>query len=895
MESPVFADLLRAHRVTAGLSQEALAERSGLSLHAVSRLERGGRRGPRRETVFALAHALRLSETQTTALESAAYRRRRLQPAPPPHPPGLPRITSPILGRETDLAVLPLMFRQPDARLLTLIGPAGVGKTRLALEVTVCIAPAFVDGITWVDLAPIHDPALVASTVALRLGLRADEAGQTERLVDHLRGRDALLILDNLEQVLPAVSLVRDLLDACPRLRILATSRVSLGLPRERRYSVVPLALPPPGQDNLLAVGEYPSVAMFLARARTVEPNLTLTSALAPVIAAVCRRLDGLPLAIELAAALTRLASPQAMLDRLGAAATGESATDHEAGTGRTLDLLASGSWDRPDRQQTMRQAIAWSYELLSPAEQAAFRGLGVFVGGWTIEAASKVAAVPLVKMQSMLEELSAKHLIRTAENGEGSDRFAMLETLREYAEECLAAEEHEAVDVRNRHLQWCVGLAEEAEPELTGPDQAIWLARLEDEHNNLRAALNWAREHRAGEQGLRLAGALWRFWNTRGYHSEGRRRLDLVLTMQSMTSVSAEARARALNGAANLADNQGDYERATALNEEALALQRAAGDRRGIAASLNGLGNSAQKQGRYEEAAALHEEALALRRVLGDLGGIAASLSNLGIAMDLKGDHGRAVALFEESLALKRAIGDTWGIAASLNNLGYALISHEEYQKARPLLEEALSLRRALGDKLGMATTLGNLGNIEESYDNDNRAVALYEEALALRRTLGDKLGTADSLRNLGKVRYRQGNIEGAATLCEEALLIGCEIGAQDVVLPILECLAWVAAAQGQTLRGARLGGAAEALRETLGQTAGSLTGENHEQAVRIMRAAIGEQTFAGAWAEGRGLTLEQIVAEFTRETAWREQSGAAGKGRGGATTARRGVPGGP
>jgi predicted ATPase/DNA-binding XRE family transcriptional regulator len=880
MESPVFADLLRAHRVAAGLSQEALAGHADLSLQTVSRLERGGRRGPRRETVFALAQALRLSEMQTAALESAAYRRRHLQPAPPPHPPGLPRITSPILGREADLAVLPFMLRQPEVRLLTLVGPAGVGKTRLAVEVTVLAAPAFVDGITWVDLAPIHDPALVASTVALRLGLRADEAGQTERLVDHLRGRDALLILDNLEQVLPAVSLVRDLLDACPRLRILATSRVALGLTQERRYSIEPLALPPPGQDNPRTVGLYPAVVMFLDRARSVAPDLTLTAATAPVIAAVCRRLDGLPLAIELAAALARLVPPQAMLDRLGQAAAGESATGHGSGTGRTLDLLASGSWDRPDRQQTMRQAIAWSYELLSPAEQAAFRGLGVFVGGWTMEAASKVTAVPPAEMQSMLEELSAKHLIRTAERGEGSDRFAMLETLREYAEERLAAEEHEAVDMRNRHLQWCMGLAEEAEPELTGPDQAAWLVRLEDEHNNLRAALNWACEHRAGEQGVRLAGALWRFWNTRGHHGEGRRRLDLVLSMQSNSPVPAETRARALNGAANLADNQGDYEWAAALNEEALALQRAVGDRRGIAASLNGLGNSAQKQGRYEQAAALHEEALALRRALGDLGGIAASLSNLGVAMDLKGDYGRAVALFEESLALKRAIGDTWGIAASLNNLGYALMSHEEYERARPLLEEALLLRRALGDKMGMATTLGNLGDIEESYDNYDRTVALHEEALALRRTLGDKLGTADSLRNLGKVRYRQGDIEGAETLCEEALLLSCEIGAKDVLMPILECLAWVAAVQGRPHRGARLGGAAEALREKLGHTAGSITRGTHEQVVRIMRAAMDEQAFAAAWAEGRRLTLKQIVAEVTGETIRREQVDASAKG---------------
>jgi predicted ATPase/transcriptional regulator with XRE-family HTH domain len=819
MDTPTFGDLLRYHRAVAGLSQEALAERSGLSPLAISNLERGQRRGPRRATVATLAAALRLSDAQTAALDGAAHRHHRPRPATVPHPPGLPRYGTPILGRESDLADLPILLGQRDSQLVTLVGPAGVGKTRLAVEVAVLSVPNFPDGVTWVDLAPIQVASLVAPTVAARLGLPADRGSEIEGLVAYLQGRQTLLVLDNLEQVLPAVPLLQDLLDRCPALRIIVTSRVLLGLRGERYHAVNPLALPPPGLDDPLAIGNYPAVAMFLRRARDVVPDLALTHATAPVVAEVCRRLDGLPLAIELAAALARVVQPATMLERLEAAQPAAPANGGRPGAA-TLDLLGSGSWDRPDRQQTMRNALAWSYELLSPRDRGAFRRLGVFVGGWASAAARDVLDAPAEAIGATLEALCANQLVRVIESDNRPERFGMLETIRDYAGELLAHSEHELVTTRNWHLDWCVALAEEAEPELRGAEQEQWLRRLEADHDNLRAALGWAQERRAGEEGLRLVGALAQFWLVRGYLAEGRRWCNAALA--GGESGSLAARAKALNAAGVLAYRQGDCARALALHGENLALRRELGDKEGIAHSLNNLGLITHDQGDLERAAALHTESLTLKRELGDKRGIAGSLNNLGLLAHAQGDLARAATLHEDSLVLERELGDKRGIAHSLDNLGLV----------------------ALGQ-----------GDLE-------RAAALIGESLTIERTLGDRRGIAGSLDNLGLVAYRQGDHTGSGAQFAESLRLSHDLGARDVLCEALEGLAWVRVATGQAILAARLGAAAQALREVLGVRLPMAMQAGHEPAVHAIRAALGEQVFAAAWAEGQILSIEQAVA---------------------------------
>jgi predicted ATPase len=585
----------------------------------------------------------------------------------------------------------------------------------------------------------------------------------------------------------------------------LATSRAILRVLGEQTYAVPSLAWPDPDRlpelETLLA---FPAVDLFVQRAAAARSGFRLTAGNAPAVAAICARVDGLPLALELAAARVRLLPPSALLARLG----------------RRLPLLVGGARDQPARLQTMREAIAWSNDLLGPGERALFRRLAVFAGGCTLEAAEAVCRLDdRLEVLEGLAELADQSLLRSEEQPDGDVRLMLLETIREYGLERLDAAE-EAATTRDRHLAWCVALAEEAAPHLLGPEQGRWLVRLEVEHDNLRAALGWSlRSGGDPALGLRLAGALWRFWQTRGYLTEGRGWLEEALA--SDQPAPSAARARALDGAGNLAETQGDYGQAIAFYEEALALRRGLGDKQGIAGSLNDLGNVAYWQGDYGRALALHEQSLALKRELGDRSDIAISLNNLGLAAYRQGDYDRAAALYEESLALKRALGNTRGIAVSLHNLGAVASSQADYA----------------------------------------RAAALHEESLALTRELGDSYGIAILLNNLGNVAGWQGDHERAIALLREALLRSRDLGARELMAEALEGLAWVAAAGRQAQRAARFGGAAEALREALGVPLLPEQQADHDQAVQAMRAMLGEGDFAAAWAEGRALPLEAAI----------------------------------
>jgi len=573
-----FGALLKYHRLAAGLSQEQLAERAGLTAQAISTLERGFRRAPYRDTVHALAQALALDPPSAAALDAAVTRGRGATTgASDLTRPALPVPPSIMVGRVRETAeVEALLHRTPTegpVRLLTVMGPGGVGKTRLALHVAHMVADRYADGAVFVALAPLRDPALVIAAIAQAVHVTENGRRPLPDAVRlYLRDKHLLLLLDNFEHVVEAAPLVADLLSACPGLRVLVTSRARLHLSGEHLYLVPPLRTPDPDRlPPLVDLAEIPAVALLVQRARAAGSNVALDATTAPALATLCRRLDGLPLAIELAAPRLVVLSPEMLVRRL---------------TPR-LRVLTDGARDLPERQQTLHATLEWSYALLSPGEQSLFRRLSIFAAGCTLAAAEAVAgltsreedaAFPRRDAADRLKALIDKSLVYREMVAEDEPRFGMLETVREYGLQALAGgpEDEQA---RRAHAGYYLALAEEAEAALVGPEQVAWGERLEREHDNLRTALAWACGADDAAIGLRLAGALWRFWSTRGHLSEGRRWLRATLDLPDDDHVPEPAmRARALNGAALLAIEQGAYDEADNLSADALAVARGHG-----------------------------------------------------------------------------------------------------------------------------------------------------------------------------------------------------------------------------------------------------------------------------------------------------------------------------
>lgn len=910
-----FGYWLRRRRKALDLTQEALAQQVGCAVVTLRKIEADASR-PSRQLAERLADSLAVTPEERPAFLKAAravYVEEQLAVAAEPldAPTGtadaavagrrrsnLPSPPTALIGRERELGMVGERLRHQDVRLVTLTGPGGTGKTRLALEVASELLDAYPDGVWFVNLALLGDPTLVAPAIAQVLELREDGGrSPAEALKAFLATQCILLLLDNFEQIVDAAQLVGELLAAAPRLKVLATSRTPLRLSGEHEIAVAPLALPADlGPQPLDQITRSPAVQLFVERARAVKADFALVPENAAAVAEICVRLDGLPLAIELAAVRVKLFAPRALLGRMGS----------------RMALLTGGARDLPDRQQTMHSTIDWSFQLLDPEAQRLFARLAVFVGGATLAAIEAVCDPDRSLAPELVDGVAAlvdQSLLQRSEGPEGEPRFSMLETIREYALEQLLAS-GELAALQRRYADYYLALVATNEPQSTGAIDA-WRRLLEPEQDNLRAALAWAFGGGDVRLGMQLAAGLGLFWYDMFTWGEGRRWLERALTALASQEASGvrdvawqTIAAQLLLGAGMLAmaegdgehalahlqasvaryrqlDNKpwlaralfeqamvaehlfGDYDSARALEEECLALRRELGDTRGVGWALNNLAGANLGLGREAEAQALFEESAALFRRLGTWE-LFMPLSGIAGVLLSQGKYAEAQAIYEQCLVIVRGMGNKWFISMELQWLSTPVACLRDYARAAALLEESLALARELGQQARVAELLNLLGEVVAAAGDARRAAQLFAASLDLSSALGGQREQARALRNLGRQATESGAHERAATLLAESLGLLDRLGDQRGLAVALGSAATLEGARGRLAQSARLFGASDVLREaTRVPRAHWFLYEAVELAQRdAVRATLGEAGWAEAYAAGRDLSAEAAIA---------------------------------